>query len=243
MELIFSGSVSKDYSRPYENEDVFDVDFVKHSVRIALSDGATISYDSKNWAKALVGYLIQRGVLSTIDMKKIIKAYYADRFDFDDMTLIQKRGFSYGSFATLLGIEYSEIDDNIYILAVGDSIAVLLDQNSFVDSFPYSSSKQFDRNPQMLSIKKRNNFFFSRTKKYSKFYETWNISVLTRPVLLCMTDALGEWALREMESGNSSVWREILSIDSIKKLKQFVQDGRNERMMKVDDTTLISIKL
>ncbi|MDR1554638.1 MAG: hypothetical protein LBS39_01265 [Campylobacteraceae bacterium] len=241
MELLFSGSVSKEYN--HENEDVFDIGFIEHGVRIALSDGATVSYDSKEWAKILVNYFIKNGELSGFDIKKIIKIYYSSRFCFKDMTPIQKRGLIYGSFATILGVEYSFADNFIKVFAIGDSIAVLLDGEKLIETFPYSLSAQFKKPPQMLSTKKRNNFFFSYAKDRSKFYKVWKLQNISYPILLCMTDALGEWALRETKRGNDKVWREILSVCSAKEFIRFVWNKRDNHTIKTDDTTLISIRL
>ncbi|MDR1284671.1 MAG: hypothetical protein LBJ88_00550 [Campylobacteraceae bacterium] len=241
MELLFNGSIPKDYAFPLENEDWFNLNFIEHNIRIALSDGATISYNSQKWAKILVDYFIEIGNFSAVDIKKAISIYYAKEFDFNNMTLMQKRGLAFGSYATFLGVEYNSFDNNIWVLGIGDSIAVLLDKDNFIEAFPYIASAQFCKKPQMLSTNKRGNFFFTYSKNRSKFYKTWNLNFVKHPVLLCMTDALGEWALKEMESGNRLVWEELLSISNIKEFKSFIQAKRNDNMIKIDDTTLISV--
>ncbi|MDR1460362.1 MAG: hypothetical protein LBI78_01775 [Campylobacteraceae bacterium] len=241
MELLFNGSIPKDYAFPNENEDWFNINFIEHNIRIALSDGATVSYNSQKWAKILVDYFIETGNFSAADVKKVISIYCAKGFDLNNMTLMQKRGFAFGSYATLLCVECNSFNNNIRILGIGDTIAVLLDKESFIEAFPYISSMQFLKNPQMLSTNKRSNFFFVYSKNRSKFYKRWDLNSIKHPVLLCMTDALGEWALKEMESGNCLVWEELLSISNIKDFKSFVQTKRDDNMMKIDDTTLISI--
>lgn len=240
---MFHGSIPKDYSRPHENEDVFNIDFTEHIIRVALSDGATVSYDSKNWAKTLTDCFIKMGMLSAIEIKQAIKTYYSDRFDFRNMTIIQRRGLMYGSFATFLGVEYNCISDRMHILGIGDSIVVLLDREDFAGAFPYVSSAQFNDTPPMLSTKNQSNFFFLHANDMSKFYKIWGLRNIKNPVILCMTDALGKWALKEMESGNRGVWRELLSINNLKEFKQFVQGRRDNHTIRIDDTTLISIKL
>jgi hypothetical protein len=240
MELLFNGSIPKDYNCPHENEDCFNIDFIEHNIRIALSDGATISYDSKNWAKTLVEYFMQTGDLSDFDIKKATRTYYK-RFDFNNMTMMQKRGLRFGSYATFLGAEYNYSNNCLNLLAIGDSIAVLLSNGNFIEAFPYHSFEQFYKAPQMLSTNKRSNLFFIRSKNHSKFYKTWDFNLIDHPVLLCMTDVLGEWALREMKRGNNSVWKELLLISSLKEFRYFVQVKRESGAMKIDDATLISI--
>ncbi|MDR0408324.1 MAG: hypothetical protein LBH45_05380 [Campylobacteraceae bacterium] len=241
MELLFNGSVSKDYACPHENEDWFNINFIEHDMRIALSDGATISYNSKKWAKILVDYFIKTGNFFAADIKKIVNIYYEKGLDFNGMTLMQKRGLSFGSYATFLGVEYNFSDNCIHVLGIGDSIAVLLNKEDFIEAFPYTSSIQFRKNPQMLSTDIRSDFFFIYSKNYSKFCKIWDLNPIKCPMLLCMTDALGEWALKEMENGNSLVWKELLSISNMREFKNFIQTKRDSNMIKIDDTTLISV--
>ncbi|MDR1615067.1 MAG: hypothetical protein LBS26_05820 [Campylobacteraceae bacterium] len=242
MELVFCGSIPKNYDKPYENEDYYNIDIINQTLRVAISDGATVSYDSKNWAKNLVDCFVKKGFILNKNMNKLIKAYYSNRFDFKNLTLFQKRGIEFGSYATILGLEYNPASNFVQILSVGDSTAVFLDNYEFADSFPYSLSSEFSKNPRLLSVKKNYNYFFSRSKEYSKFYKVWNIENRYYPMVLCMTDALAEWAFKSYESGNKDTWREIGNINSMKDFKNFVDSKRTDKAIKIDDTTLICIK-
>ncbi|MDR2081069.1 MAG: hypothetical protein LBP54_04200 [Campylobacteraceae bacterium] len=242
MELMFCGSIPKNYDRPYENEDYYNIDIINQTLRVAVSDGATVSYDSKHWAKNLADCFVEKGFVLNRDINRLVKLYYSNRFDFKNLTLFQKRGLRFGSYATILGLEYNPISNFIQILSIGDSIAVFLDNYEFVDSFPYSKSSDFKKNPKLLSAKKKHNYFFSRSKDYSKFYRVWNLEKVYCPIVLCMTDALAEWAFKSYESGNMDTWREIGSINSMKDFKSFVDSKRLEKSIKIDDTTLICMK-
>jgi hypothetical protein len=242
MELLFCGSIPKNDCKPHENEDYYNIGAAGQDVRIAISDGATVSYDSKNWAKSLADYFVQKGVISNKDMGKLIKSYYSNysvRFDFKNLTLFQRRGLRFGSYATILGVEYNFNSNCMQLVGVGDSIAVLLDDYMFIDSFPYSLADDFRKDPKLLSAKKKHNYFFSHSKEYDRFYKFWHLSSIRQPILLCMTDALGEWAFKSYENGNENVWRELADIDNMKNFKRFVDEKRANGVMKVDDTTLI----
>jgi hypothetical protein len=242
MELVFCGSIPKNYDKPHENEDYYNIDVINQTLRVALSDGATISYDSKNWAKNLVDCFMKKGFILNKSMNKLIKSYYSNRFDFENLTLFQKRGLRFGSYATILGLEYNPISNFIQVLSIGDSVAVFLDNYELIDSFPYSLSSEFSKNPRLLSAKKHYNYFFSRSKEYGKFYRVWNLESVYCPIVLCMTDALAEWAFKSYESGNRGVWRELGTINSMKDFKSFIDIKRSEKSIKIDDTTLICIK-
>ncbi|MDR1975608.1 MAG: hypothetical protein LBQ18_01305 [Campylobacteraceae bacterium] len=239
MELLFCGSIPKSDDKPHENEDYYNIGIADENVRIALSDGATVSYDSKRWAKAVADYFVKRGLISNKDIDKLIKTYYSHRFDFKNLTLFQRRGLRFGSYATILGIEYDFDTNFLQIVSVGDSVAVLLDGDRFVDSFPYSLASEFRKDPKLLSTKKRHNCFFSRSKKYGKFYKVWNLNSTSAPILLCMTDALSEFAFKSYERGNKDVWQEIAGIKTMQEFKSFIEEKRRDKTMKIDDTTLI----
>jgi hypothetical protein len=239
---MFCGSIPKNYDRPYENEDYYNIDIINQTLRVALSDGATVSYDSKNWAKNLADYFVKKDFIFGKDVNRLIKFYYSNRFDFKNLTLFQKRGLRFGSYATMLGLEYNPISNFIQILGIGDSVAVFLDNYEFVDSFPYSASSDFRKDPKLLSTKIKHNYFFSCSKDYNKFYRVWNIEKVYCPIVLCMTDALAEWAFKSYESGNADVWREIGSIKSMTDFKNFIDGKRLNKSIKTDDTTLVCIK-
>jgi len=243
MEVVFGGSIPKDYNYLDENEDIFGIHFEDNKLRIALSDGASVSYDSKNWAKALVDYFIKTGAGRAFDIKKVMLTYYTEMFKCNDMTAIQKRGLRVGSFATFLGIEYSYLNNQARIIGVGDSIVVLLSDERFIEAFPRTASEQFDVVPQMFSTKNRGNLFFQHAKERSRFYKIWKLKDVPSPTLLCMSDALGEWAMREMERGNSEVWAQLMSINDLRSFWQFVHVKRLEHAIKTDDTTLITVRL
>ncbi|MDR0762165.1 MAG: hypothetical protein LBF13_03830 [Campylobacteraceae bacterium] len=245
MELLFCGSIPKNDCRPYENEDYYNISTAGQNVRIAVSDGATVSYDSRNWAKSLADYFIQKGIISNKNMNKLIKSYYSDcssRFDFKNLTLFQRRGLRFGSYATILGVEYNSNLNLMQLVGVGDSIAVLLDNYVFVDSFPYSLASDYRKDPKLLSVKKRHNYFFSHSKEYGRFYKLWELSSICQPILLCMTDALGEWAFKSYENGNANVWMELAGITDIIDFERFVDKKRADGIMKIDDTTLICMR-
>ena len=67
---------------------------------------------------------------------------------------------------------------------------------------------------------------------------TLNLAAFEDPMLLCMTDALGEWTLR-MSREEPERLVELLAIRSEAELASLVIAERTAKRMRVDDSTLI----
>ncbi|PTC36130.1 hypothetical protein CLJ1_3615 [Pseudomonas paraeruginosa] len=56
-----------------------------------------------------------------------------------------------------------------------------------------------------------------------------------------MTDAIGHWCYKAISEGRDE-WRLLLSIDSEFEFAEFVEESRENKTMKLDDTTLIRLR-
>ena len=129
---------------------------------------------------------------------------------------------------------------SVNILSVGDSLAVLLDGDECADSHPYTRPEDFKQKPELFCTKTSHNAFFSNPLFFSQHLKIWKLQEIKTPILLCMTDALGEWALRNAIEGTPK-WQELSSITKISQLESIVMPERERRRMRVDDVTLIVI--
>jgi hypothetical protein len=214
----------------YRNEDARSV-----STRLgvsALSDGASVSFDSAAWAKILVQRYARNPRFDRAWLSGAI-AEFGKRYDRDSLPWMQQASFDRGSFASLLGVRHLGCGV-VHVLAIGDSIAVLCDGDLILSSFPYTSPAQFDERPQLLSTNSVENGFLDEIEPIR-----WNLAEYENPALLCMTDALGQWVLahRDEEPSPISVLR---SIKSLKRFKRFVADQRKAGRLRRDDTTLLA---
>jgi hypothetical protein len=234
VKSLFSGQVPKEPSFSEANEDVFRL--ALEMGRVALSDGASESFDSKTWASVLTSRFVQRPAMTERWLEEAVAEYLA-QFDTSTLSWSKQAAFERGSFATLLGIEDCTEHSTVDVLAVGDSLAIFLDQGAFLDSFPYIQADEFKQRPELFSTKAALNSFFSKDF-FSRHIKTWSISGKPEPVLLCMTDALGEWALRHQQDG-SPVWSDLLEIRKVQELEDLVLHERQAKNMRVDDTTLL----
>lgn len=235
MKREFSGTVPKDPSSPEANEDKFA--FSEDGKRVALSDGASESFDSKLWADLLVRRFVAdpkvrpEWVTSTL-------AEYSAAHDFQSMSWSKQAAFERGSFATLIGVEHFEEHDAIEVLAVGDSIALLVDDGKLHYGWPFENPERFNERPTLLATVAGHNDFIGVSGFWTLHGKTFNLNGLSDPRLICMTDALGQWALKEALAGGSGL-AELLSINSEEQLSELVVRERSERRMQVDDSTLL----
>jgi len=237
VKVVFKGQVPKDLSFPDSIEDAmaFSID----SDRIAISDGASESFDSRTWAQLIVqNYITDPSINSS--WLSAAAGKFAENFDVDALSWSKAAAFERGSFATLLGLEYFQAHCDLEVISVGDCMAVLLDGVDLVQTFPYQSSEQFQQRPVLFCSNITNNNFIQDSNFYTNHQITWNLKNLRSPKILCMTDALGEWALRNAAEGTPK-WELLLEISTNETLCDLVISERNNRGMKVDDVTLVSI--
>jgi hypothetical protein len=214
----------------YRNEDARSISS-RRGVS-ALSDGASVSFDSAAWAKILVRRYAQN---SKFDREWLGGAIgeFEKLYDRESLPWMQQASFDRGSFASLLGVRHvgSGVVD---VLAIGDSIAVLCDGNHILSSFPYTSPDEFEQRPQLLSTNAADNNFIDDIEP-----RRWNLSEYERPALLCMTDALGQWVLAHRDDEPSPI-ATLRRIKSLAVFKRFVASERQAGRLRRDDTTLLA---
>lgn len=198
MWIAFTGSIPKEAAFPEANEDVFAV--CEEAGYIALSDGASESFDSQRWARLLTERFVTDPVVDVQWIQERL-AVYRSAFDFNALSWAKQMAFERGSFATLLGIQIHQHNGWIDILAIGDSLALLVDGNKLIASWPYSDPEQFNMRPTLLSTNETLNAFVGEPDFYTTHQTRFHLTALADPVLLCTTDALGQWALRSAAEG------------------------------------------
>jgi hypothetical protein len=239
MRVVFCGQAPKDPNYPEASEDAFEI--AQKEARLAISDGASESFDSKTWAHLLVKAFVKSPALSPGWISEVVRAYHA-MYDASTLSWSKVAAFERGSFATLLGVEVFRSHWAVDVLSVGDSLSVLLSENEMIESFPYSDPQEFQQRPELFCTNASHNGFFDRPDFFSLHHKTWKFKELKTPKLLCMTDALGEWALRMAQNGEAQ-WETLLAISDESQLHSIVEVERQLRRMRVDDVTLVTIAL
>lgn len=241
MKVLFEATVAKDSKYPDSVEDVFSISKKRNSLRIALSDGASESFDSKEWAKILVSCVLEVPQFNGQSLDKALEKY-KQIYDLSDMSWSKRNAFDRGSFATLLGVNISKKKKELTLFAVGDSVAVLLQPNGRVETYPYTQSSEFRRRPELFSTVVQHNAFFYSDNAPSRFRKTYKNLIKKGTVLMCMTDAIAEWAFNSADLG-IPVWSNLASIRQRDKLEDLVSKKRNSGEMRRDDSTLLIVSL
>lgn len=201
---------------------------------VALSDGASISYDPALWARIVSArYAASPGV--TPEWLAGCIAEFSAHHLRADLSWNQQAAFDRGTFASLLGVRLA--DTEIHIDAVGDSIAVLCNDVERIGSFPYDTAEQFNQAPILLCTDPAKNPIFDGGALAAEWMCSWSLENLQLPRLLCMTDALGQWLFSAQ--GSDAVTR-LVALETEEAFSQFVIAERESGRLKRDDTTLLA---
>src|SRR5262245_34279428 len=248
LKTLFKGTVPKLSEFPEDNDDKFRACDTRQNY--VLSDGAGVSYNSALWADVIVRAWFsappERNVLKWL--RRAIREYESLE-DTTKMSWSQRIAYERGSFASLLALQWTW-DCDLQVTAVGDSIALLVSDGNIEWSFPYKFASQFEARPHLLSTILNSNFapFFVDAARSIRANETRGpchdivpLGHNKRARLLCVTDALGEWLLRDCDEHSNRLNR-IQDIDSDTAFVALVEEARAAGTLRRDDTTLIVLQ-
>ena len=205
----------------------------------ALSDGASVSFDSASWARILVRRYA-RDPEFTREWLAAAMAEFRKLYDRENMPWVQQASFDRGSFASLLGVRVVDEGRLIQVLSIGDSLAVLCDGDCIKATFRLSAASEFNHSPQLLCTNPAENVFLDDVEVGYDLVADWTFRGLKQPALLCMTDALGHWVLSQRDRNPSPI-SVLRKVRTPKAFARFVQEERAAGRMKRDDTTLIAL--
>lgn len=205
----------------------------------ALSDGASVSFDSASWARILVRRYA-RNPQFTREWLAAAIVEFCKLYDRDSLPWMQQASYDKGSFASLLGVRVVDDGRLIQVFSIGDSLAVLCDGDCIKATFPFSAASDFNRSPQLICTNPAENAFLDEVEFGYDLVADWTFRGLKQPALLCMTDALGHWLLSQRDRDQSpvSVLRKVKTPGAF---ARFVQQERAAGRLKRDDTTLIAL--
>ncbi len=237
MKVLFAGRLPKDFAYPESNEDALAIG--SKEMRIAISDGASESFDSRSLASLLVNKFICEPTLDEMWLQALISEYLL-QYDVASLSWSKVASFERGSFATLLGVQIRKDTSSIDILSIGDSLCVLLEERQVVESFPYSDFRDFQRRPELICTSNDHNSFMRSSDFITDHRKCWILDGQKKYTLICMSDALGEWALRSHSEGNPQ-WDALCTFTDLSQLQNLVSTERSSRNMRIDDVTLVIV--
>lgn len=236
LRLDFAVSVPKDPARHDLNEDVWAAE--ERLVRVAVSDGASESFDSRTWARLLVEkYILDPAI--TPDWVGSIGSQYKASVDYEQLSWSKQAAYDRGSFATLLAVELALNGTEVEVLAIGDSVAIHASCGVLLASFPYTTPEEFDSRPKLLSTLASANTFVAEPGFFNKnSSKTWPVK--PGDCLLLMTDAVAQWVLRE-QAETPSALIQMLEVAQAHEFEELVLKLRQEHRMRLDDSTLVRL--
>lgn len=247
FDVVFAETIAKHGGGPGDAEDVFARSGDGRCV--AVCDGASVSFDPWAWATVLAQAFAadppqETDVLTGAWIARVAASYraHAER---DDWSWAQEEAYRLGSFSTLLGVRACDRHDGVHLVAVGDTVAVLVDGDRRCESFPYTLASQFTLSPDLCSTVDRRNVASPDGNLVGARAAYWSLTEKDAPTLLCMTDALAEWALRRdvepVADGEAGVWTRLCALRTREELVAVVLGEQGERRMRQDDVTLVVI--
>lgn len=237
--IELAATVAKDTARPELNEDAWAMS--PGGDRLAVSDGASESYDSKTWAKLLVGRYVWDNKFSAEWLDEAVSEYVAS-IDFESLSWARQAAFERGSFATLLGAELAPNGQDLEVLAVGDCLAVHLRKGELLSTFPFTEAVEFDARPQLLATVPSANEFL-REKGFFEHNSSRSLHVQEGDLLLVVTDAVGQWMLRERDSVRDNPAELLAAIADEVEFNELIARLRSEKRIKLDDSTIVRVRI
>lgn len=232
IDCVFS--VSKDPEKTELNEDAFCIN-TEHRA-FALSDGASESYDSKTWARMLVQKFVENQNFNGEWVFDAQQAYQAS-VDFNSLSWSKQLAYERGSFATLLGLKILKDGEVAQVFSVGDSLAVHVRNGICVRSFPFQHPEQFDARPELLAtLQHQNKFTQDDQFVIADHSEEWSLK--DGDLIFMLTDAVGQWFLREHNLEFSAV-EALNKISNEVEFQSLIITLRSEKRIKLDDSTML----
>lgn len=243
MEIKWAYSVPKELNYPDSNEDFFLSSDDKSVV--VVSDGASESFDSKNWAQILCKNFVKTASPS-VELNKsfLVEFFQSSREEFlsmyegKNLSWSQQLAFERGNFATLSGV--IEHDETVSILSIGDSVALWFDDQSGLESHFLKSSEEFEARPLLISSLQTddNHFFSSDISKWTAI-EIRKEYIKDNTIYL-LTDAIAAYVFKLREQNKIEEIHSLLRLDQ-NALENWVSKTRADKNLKVDDTTIVMI--
>jgi len=239
--------LAKDIEHPEEDQDAYALDAAAGIAVVA--DGVSSAIFSRQWAGVLVEAVIAETPCP--DDKEVFARWLAERrqawsgqIDTSGLAWFQRAKLPMGAFSTLLWVRLSPVEQpqegafgafRLQGFAIGDSCLLHVRHKEVLRMFPVQKAEEFQDDPLVLG---------SVDLKRDHLMEFTSLDELCYPddLLVLCTDAIGEWALRSLESGNPPDW------DAFWNMTQPQWEGeitrlRHEQQMRYDDATLLLLRV
>lgn len=249
-----SGATDAEYEDAYANSlndgPTVDMGPEDDDVRLVVSDGATESFLSGQWAR-LMSHCVATNDLphrrwadaikvAVEEWPRELSAYREDRNQRNKpITWYEEPGLERGAEATLLAMRIRNSRDDQpgywWSMAVGDATLFHVRGDSCVRAFPVGRSADFGTSPHLVRSLDIDGQFKQRLKKTQGSWQPEDL------FFLC-TDALAAWFLERKEASETPwrTWRDFGS-DDCQQFDSWVEQERSSGRLKNDDVTLVRL--
>jgi len=227
------------------------------SRRFAVADGASESSYALLWARELVVGFVNLDVKAASNPNWVqpLQRRWAEAVDAFPLPWYAEAKREQGAFATFLGLQLQRrgLDRGTWrCLAVGDSCLFQIRADQVIAAFPLTRSDEFDNLPGLIGSR------MAAVAPWKKRQGRWRAG----DRFLLMTDALGQWFLRQRErvhkpeapakgsslAGASGLYGGCDCIMNVMTADQaafaaWISDLRGRGELRNDDVTLIDIRL
>ena len=238
FKLIHSFSVQKAGNEISECEDIWNYGKSDRLCSIALSDGATESSFSQEWAEELVTAFINRD-RQTLNWLAKSQQNWQQWLENQNFSWFAKRKVEQGAFATFLGLEILN-DLSWQAIAVGDSCLFVvrscelqITNYELRKSFPLKQSQEFGNRPRLIGTHSNvEQICFSGISGVAEVGDRFYLA----------TDAIACWIFKQIEA-NQDPWVKLGEISSPDMFANWVNELRDRHEIANDDTTLLGLEI
>jgi hypothetical protein len=234
---------------PEEYEDASQVLYSDDDnlARIVICDGASEAAFSREWAQILAEAFVSRPLdLPNLDGPVLTGWLRPSESAWNEVVPWERIPWHgegkarAGALATLLGMTIDLTPNSSGSLpwcafAVGDCCLFVVRNGELAVRFPLDESSQFNSTPSLICSNPANNedLWEGVCQSNGEF----------RPgdLILLASDAVAAWIFGDLESGGKP-WETLLELESTD-WDGWVQERRNERSMRNDDSTLLIIEV
>ena len=230
--------------------------------RFAIADGATESSFADRWARSLVERFTAEPPLvppSSVPLPDWLaplqQRWYAE-IAWDKLPWFAEEKARSGAFAALLGVYFLKPDPSKkaapwwsflwkrreqpagvrwHAMAIGDSCLFQVREEKLLKAFPMDNSARFSDRPLLVSSNQ------SRNQSVWSSVELAEGDCRAQDLFLLCTDAVAKWFLAEHEAGRKP-WEELTKISSREEFAALVSRLRENKSLKNDDSTILTIR-
>lgn len=206
--------------------------------RCAVADGATESAFAGEWARLITEGYCKGSIHSRLRDETLepLRASWRQRTQRAALPWYAEQKVAAGAFAALVGLTLRDgRERRWHALAIGDCCLFQVRADACVAEFPLKCADEFNNSPYLLSSQPMVNAALAAHLRTTE--GAWQ----AEDMFYLMSDALAAWFLRSCERSEQP-WATLNDLGTEdRSFPQFIDDLRQEGLLKNDDVTLLRV--